>query len=183
MIDVVYDACVSLRDLLMNMAAEDVVRAHWTDEIQEEWIRNLLRNRPDLKRESLERTRRAMDETIECGLVCGYEALIETLQLPDPDDRHVLAAAIHVRAKWIITFNLNDFPAENLVSYGVEAVSPDDFICRAKSIDLQGVLQAAQKHRLKLKRPSKNVDEYLQTLRRQKLIETVIFLGNHRDEI
>lgn len=103
MIDVVYDACVSLRDLLMNMAAEDVVRAHWTDEIQEEWIRNLLRNRPDLKRESLERTRRAMDETIECGLVCGYEALIETLQLPDPDDRHVLAAAIHVRAKWIIT--------------------------------------------------------------------------------
>jgi hypothetical protein len=55
-----YDACVlypaPLRDLLMHMALTDLYRAKWTNAIHEEWIRNVLANRPDLTRQQLERT-------------------------------------------------------------------------------------------------------------------------------
>src|SRR5438105_5007018 len=66
--------------------------------VHEEWMTALLRNRTDLSREKLERTRMLMDQHAEDALVTGYEDLIEGLHLPDPDDRHVLAAAIRGRA-------------------------------------------------------------------------------------
>ena len=68
-------------------------RARWSQAIHEEWKRNLLLNRPDLTREQIDRTSGLMDRAIPDGLVEGYEALIEGLALPDPDDRDVLAAA------------------------------------------------------------------------------------------
>jgi hypothetical protein len=56
---VVYDACVlypaPLRDLLMRLALTDLYRAKWTEQIHEEWIRNLLENRQDIDRPMLER--------------------------------------------------------------------------------------------------------------------------------
>ena len=93
-----YDACVlypaPLRDLLMHLAMTDLFRARWTDQIHDEWISNLSINRPDLKRRQLERTRRLMNAHVLDCLVTGYEGLIDKLKLPDPNDRHVLAAAI-----------------------------------------------------------------------------------------
>ena len=78
----------------MHLAMTGLFRARWTDQIHDEWIRNVLANRPDLKAEQLKRTRELMDaHALDC-LVTGYEKLIAGLTLPDPDDRHVLAAAI-----------------------------------------------------------------------------------------
>lgn len=186
-IRVVYDACVlysaPLRDLLMNLAVAEVVYAHWTHTIHEEWIRSLLKNRPDLKRESLERTRDAMNRSVRDCLIRNYEHLIETLDLPDPDDRHVLAAAIHAKASWIVTFNRNDFPAKILAPYEIEAVLPDNFAVRLLKNNPGKVLTAIKFHREELKRPSKTVDEYLETLLRQGLTKTVAFLNEHRLEI
>ena len=92
---VLYDACVlypaPLRDLLMRLALTDLFQARWTDQIHDEWTRNVLANRPELTAESLARCRRLMDEHVPDCLVTGYESLIPTLSLPDPDDRHVLA--------------------------------------------------------------------------------------------
>lgn len=100
---VLYDACVlypaPLRDLLMRLALTDLFQARWTDRIHDEWTRNVLGNRPDITPESLARCRQLMDEHVPGCLVTGYEALISTLTLPDPDDRHVLAAAVHGRAR------------------------------------------------------------------------------------
>jgi len=79
----------------MQLALTDVFRAKWTNRIHDEWIRNLLQNRPDLKREQLEKTRRLMNAATRDCLVEGYDDLIESVKLPDEDDRHVLAAAIH----------------------------------------------------------------------------------------
>ena len=99
---VLYDACVlypaPLRDFLVHLAIGDTFYARWTDQIHEEWIRNVLANRPDLTKVQLERTRNLMNQHVRDCLVTGYEPLIATLDLPDPDDRHVLAAAIRTGA-------------------------------------------------------------------------------------
>ncbi len=123
MLTAVYDANVLYsavhRDLLMFLALSRSFQACWSDEIHEEWMRSLLCNEPGLSRERLERTRRMMDEHVDDCLVEGYESLIDTLDLPDPNDRHVLAAAIHAGAKIIVTFNLGDFPKSALAPYGI----------------------------------------------------------------
>jgi PIN domain len=98
----------------MRLALTDLFQARWTDQIHDEWTRNLLTNRPDVTTESLARCRRLMDAHVPDCLVTGYESLIPTLSLPDPDDRHVLAAALHAGAGSIITYNLSDFPASVL---------------------------------------------------------------------
>ena len=78
----------------------------------------VLRNRQDLKREQLDRTRELMDQAVPDCLVSGYEGIEATLALPDPDDRHVLAAAIKCGAGTIVTYNLKDFPDHLLAPLG-----------------------------------------------------------------
>lgn len=129
---VIYDACVlypaPLRDFLMRLALTDLYRARWTDMIHDEWTRNVLKQRPDLKAEDLERTRSLMDAHVRDSLVTGFEHLIPAVELPDADDGHVVAAAIHGGASLIVTFNLKDFPPERLKPYNLAAQHPDDFI-------------------------------------------------------
>ena len=85
----------------------------------------LLRQRSDLSRETLQWTQQQMDCAIPDCLVSGYEALESELRLPDPDDRHVLAAAIVCRAGTIVTYNLKDFPDAVLAPLGITAQHPD----------------------------------------------------------
>jgi predicted nucleic acid-binding protein len=115
-------------DGLDDTVFEGLFQARWSRAVHEEWIRALLRKRPDLSREKLDRTRMLMDKHATDALVTGYEELIEGLNLPDPDDRHVLAAAIRGRANVIVTSNLKDFPEDALEPYGIEAQHPDEFV-------------------------------------------------------
>ncbi len=166
-----YDACVlypaPLRDLLMYLALTDLFRAKWTGMIHEEWMRNVLANRQDLDRPTLERTRELMDQNIRDCLVHGFEPIIESLNLPDPDDRHVLAAAIVGRTDLIITFNLKDFPTEIVGQYGMEAQHPDEFVHHLIDLDEVRVCTAVKRHRASLKNPPKTVEEYIATLEQQ----------------
>ncbi len=82
------------RDFLMWLAAENLYEPRQSAAIQEEWIRNLAANRTELERVKLERTRDFMDAPMPQASVNGYEGLIHMIALPDPGDRHVLAAAI-----------------------------------------------------------------------------------------
>lgn len=177
----VLDSCVlypaPLRDFLMHLALLDLFRAKWTEAIHAEWMRNVLESRPDLNFEQLERTKNLMDLHIRDCLVEGYESLIEALELPDKDDRHVLAAAIHAKADVILTFNLKDFPPKTLAKYGIEAKHPDEFIVSLLNANAEKVCLAAERQRLSLKNPPKNRDEFLQTLRQQNLIETCEMLA------
>lgn len=176
----VYDACVlypaPLRDLLMELALTDLFRARWTDAIHDEWIRNVLKNRPDLTLEQLTRTKNLMNANVRDCLVTGYEAIIAGLQLPDPDDGHVLAAAIRCNASVIVTFNLNDFPTQALASYSVEAQHPDAFILHLLDLKPAAVCEAARRQRNRLKNPPKTLDEYLDTLLKQGLPQSTATL-------
>jgi predicted nucleic acid-binding protein len=173
---VVLDSCVlypaPLRDFLMHLALLDLFQAKWTEIIHTEWIRNVLKSRPDLNLSQLERTKKLMNLHIRDCPVENYESLIETLTLPDKEDRHVLAAAIHAKADVILTFNLKDFPAKNLADYGIEAIHPDKFIVSLIDADAEKVCLAAERQRLSLKNPPKNRDEFLQILRQQNLTES-----------
>jgi predicted nucleic acid-binding protein len=187
MISAVLDACVlfsgPLRGLLLSLAKDDAFVPFWSKKIQDEWTRSLLLKRTNVKRESLESAIWKMDFHFPTGLVLGYESITPTLTLPDRDDRHVLAVAIHAEAKCIVTFNLSDFPKTILLPYGIEAVSPDEFIGRLIQQIPRTVLQVVWKHRLSLINPPKTVDEYLVTLEKQGLPKTVAFLREHEDNI
>ncbi|MDZ7577980.1 MAG: PIN domain-containing protein [Candidatus Nanopelagicales bacterium] len=94
---VVYDANVlypnALRDLLIRVAQAGLVQARWSDQILDETFAALRSNRPDVPEPKWHRLRELMSRAIRDGLVVGYESLIDAVQgLPDPDDRHVVAA-------------------------------------------------------------------------------------------
>ena len=116
-------------------------------------------------------------------MVEGYEDLIPALKLPDPDDRHVLAAAIRAPADVIVTANLKDFPADVLAKYGVDAQHPDEFTRFLIDLAPGPVCRAVKAHRASLKNPPKTVDEYLGTLQSQSLPETVSALRPFADVI
>jgi hypothetical protein len=175
--DVLYSS--ELRNLLMHLALTGLFRARWSAGVHDEWMRAVLRNRPDLKREQLERTRVLMDSHAEDALVTGYEDLIEGLCLPDPNDRHVLAAAIRGRADVIVTRNLRHFREADLEPYGIEAQHPDEFIVHLVDLAPGLVIEAAQRHRASLRNPTKSISEYLEMLERQALTETVAILREY----
>lgn len=173
---VVYDACVlypaPLRDLLMHLALSDLYRARWSDMIHDEWTRNVLASRPDLNQTQLNRTRQLMNAHVRDSLVTGFEHLIPSISLPDPNDRHVAATAIHSGASLIVTFNLKDFPQAALKPYNLVAQHPDDFIVDLLDLHSAGVLEAVARHRRSLKHPPKTADDYLNTLLAQGLTQS-----------
>jgi predicted nucleic acid-binding protein len=179
---VIYDACVlypaPLRDLLMHLALTDLFKARWTDEIHEEWINALLR-RGQYDRSILERTRDLMDQNVRDAKVTNYEYLIDSLELPDPDDRHVLAAAIKSGADAIVTTNLKDFPSEVLSEYDIEAIHPDDFIFYQIDMNPLSACGAVKRQRESLKKPPMAIDGFLLVLQKQELPQTVSALREY----
>lgn len=160
----------------MWLALTDLFKARWTEDIHAEWIRNVLKERPDLTFSQLTRTKNLMNAHVRDCLVTDYEALIPNLILPDPDDSHVLAAAIQCNADVIVTFNLKDFPAQALAPYRVKSQHPDEFILQLIELNPSEVCQAAKKHRNTLKNPPSTPDDYLERLSRLGLSQSVITL-------
>ncbi|MGA8027523.1 MAG: PIN domain-containing protein [Bryobacteraceae bacterium] len=153
-----------LRDLLLQLAVTDLFKARWTADIHREWIESLLKERPDLERTMLERTRDLMDSHTRDCLVTGYQGLIPSLILPDPDDRHVLAAAIVGPCDVIVTQNTKDFPDESVFPYGIDVQHPDEFLCNQLSLAEGLFCSAVRKVRLRLKNPPYTIAEYLDNL-------------------
>jgi predicted nucleic acid-binding protein len=165
---VLLDSCVlynaPIRDLLLQLASQGLFRAKWTTRIQEEFMRNLLDKRPDLKRSQLERTCELMNKSILNSLVEDYEELAARLNLPDPDDAHVLAAALKSHSQIIVTFNLKDFPEKILEKYQIEALHPDTFLRSQLDLNPPIFLSCVKAVRARLLKPPKTAQEYLFTL-------------------
>lgn len=177
---VVLDACVlypaSLRDFLLCLAEQGCLRPAWSSDIVDEFVRNILADRPDLDRRQLRRTVDAMNAAFPEALAKGYEHVIATLTLPDVDDRHVLAAAIKAKATTIVTLNLKDFPASELAKHRVVAIHPDAFVVGLMKTDPTIVERAFAAQRRSLKNPPVSVVDLLATLERRGMVETVRLL-------
>ena len=178
-----FDACVlfppSLRDLLMQLTLTGLFQARWTEEINDEWIESALKTpTPGTTRDKLERTRRLMSVVSmekNC-LVTDYLDLIPSLQMPDPNDRHVLAAAIRSHSDVIVTKNLKHFPSDVLKGYGIMAEHPDTFLTRIINLNPGVVCVTVKMCRERKRNPPKTVEQYLADLENTELPKTVVLL-------
>ena len=173
--NVIYPA--PIRDLLLNLADLDLFYPKWSALIHEEWIRSLLANRPDLSRHKLLRTKQLMNNAFPDAEVREFEIHIPALDLPDPNDRHILAVALQCQADAIITFNTKDFPATYLAQFDVEVYDPDRFLSLLHQFSPNTIQRAFQNQWHALKNPPVSKARLIETLTKgglpsiQKLID------------
>jgi predicted nucleic acid-binding protein len=173
----VLDACAlysaAVCDSLMSLAVAGLYAAKWTTAIEDEWMRNLETNRPELAGR-LTMRRDAMRAAVADWEVepAAWQALAARPELPDKDDAHVLAAAIAGHADCIVTFNLKDFPQEALAPFGIEALHPDDFILAQLDLDPFTAIAAFKHMRARRKRPQESAEIFAAGLRRNGLVLT-----------
>lgn len=180
---VVLDACVlypaPIRDILLSLASEGLFTPKWSDIIHEEWVRNLLKNRPDLKKEQLNKTIEAMNLAFPDANVENFEDLISIIKLPDKNDRHVVACAIRCNADLIVTFNLKDFPSKEVSKYDIEIQTPDELISNLIDINPKLACKAFIKMVKRLENPKKTMEEVLTTLEKCGLKNCIAKLKNN----
>lgn len=178
--DAIYDACVlhpaGLRDLLVRLGQTGLFRAHWSPDILDEMTHSILRRRPDLTEARLARTRVLMSNAVPDSLVTGYDDMIEGLHLPDPNDRHVLAAAIRSSSQVIVTENVSDFPPATLDTYNIDAQTPDTFILHLLDLSPTTVSAVIDAQANALRSPPMTRDDVLDRLARSGLPRSVAAL-------
>lgn len=157
-----------VRDVLLTFAQDGLFRARITDKILDEWTRNLIRLKPHLEASVLEQEAAIRDHFDEC-FVSGYQPLIDGLELPDADDRHVLAAAIRCSAQVIVTENHRDFPAEILDEHGVETLGADDFLAGTYDLFPTQAARSLRRVRQRYENPTMTSSEFLLDLTRNGL--------------
>jgi len=181
---VILDACVlhpaALRDLLIRLDLAGMLRARWSERIMEECFASILDRRPDLAPGALDRTRELMKVAIPDWEITGFEDLIKELELPDPDDRHVLAAAIRGSAQVIVTSNLKDFPPAILAAHGVGVKHPDDFILERIEEAPGLVAQILMEQAAALKNPPCTIEDVLGAFLDSGLVRSVVRLRDLR---
>jgi hypothetical protein len=170
---VILDACVlypfQLRNLLIQFAVDRLVGIRWTAQIHDEWIRNLATNSDSLSHDRLVRTRDLMNTVLPDALVLGHEPLIESVNLPDPDDRHVVAAGIISGASAVITWNLRDFPSEELSRHGLRVQNPDSLLTDLYVAAPELVIYSTRNARANLRRSTPSAIDFITALERQNL--------------
>ena len=98
--------------------------------------------------------------------VIHYEELINSLTLPDPDDCHVLAAAIRCQADVLVTANLKDFPDAILSLFDLEVQHPDEFIVNLIDLDSRRALIAFDQQVSYLKKPPMTPEQVLENFKK-----------------
>jgi hypothetical protein len=163
------DACVlfplAMTDALLSLATAGFFAAKWTVRIEDEWIRSLEKQRPDLVGK-LGIRRDSMRDAIPDWEVpeAAWASLVKGICLPDPDDAHALAAAIAGHADCIVTSNLKDFPRAALQEYGIEVIDPDTFIINQWDLDPVNAIAAFKRMRARRKKPQSSPEDFAYAL-------------------
>ncbi|HEX7327093.1 MAG TPA: PIN domain-containing protein [Casimicrobiaceae bacterium] len=177
----VLDACVlypiAIADSLVSLATAGLYAAKWSLRIEEEWITALENNRPDLKGKLTTR-RDCMREAIPDWEVpaLAWEPVARCIKLPDPDDAHVLAAAIAGHADSIVTTNTRHFPDAVIKPYGIEAIHPDQFIINQWDLEPLIAVGAFKQMRARRRQPEASAEDFARALERNGLAATALRL-------
>jgi len=173
----VLDACVlyqlAIADSLMSIAVTGLFAAKWTTKIEEEWVRSLEKDRPELKGR-LGSRRDDMRVAVPDWEISetAWKSIAISLTLPDPNDVHVLAAAIAGHADCIVTRNHQDFPASIMAVHGIDILDPDQFIVNQWDLENVSVMAAFKGMRARRKKPAESVEDFAQTLEKNGLPAT-----------
>ncbi|MEI6417587.1 MAG: PIN domain-containing protein [Sphingomonadales bacterium] len=151
-----------LRALMLWFADARLFRPQWSADVLAEWRRSVERRHPHVETAHWDKAQALFTSHFPDSEVSGYQALINGLQLPDADDRHVLAAAIVGGSNGIITANVRHFPADYVGSFGIEVVHPDDFIVHTIDLDEGQALAACKRHREAMQFSKPSIDRFLQ---------------------
>ena len=166
----VLDACVmvpvSLCDTLLRLAEARMFRPVWSERILAETHTAIVAVHPELREDLVDRRSRYMTDSFPGACIDGFERIEEALMLPDPGDRHVLAAAIRSRADAIVTSNMKDFPEDVLRQYDLEAIHPDRFLLSQLDMTHQTVLDALDGQAAAAKNPRLDREDVLTSLAR-----------------
>lgn len=167
------------RNMLLSLAEDGLFRARWSQTtLHQEFERTFAKLYGD--GDMAARQRANIGRAFPEGLVVEDPGLMASLTLPDPDDRHVLAAAIHTKAALIVTQNLKDFPPDSLTPHEIEAISTDDFL--ADCIDLAGIeaIAAFRRMRERFRNPQIDAEALILRIEQLGLGQTAIMLGEFR---
>lgn len=170
-----------LRASLLWFADARLLRPVWSKDVLEEWRRSVQRRHADMDDTKLDIIQAAFVDQFPDAEVTEYERFIEAVDLPDPNDRHVLAAAIVGRCNGIVTANLKHFPADTLDQFGIEAVHPDDFIVNIIDLDRSKALGACKRHREAMSKSTPTVDEFLERFETVGLIQAHQRLSQYKE--
>lgn len=165
---------VVIRDLLFWFALYDLYTPKWSNTIFDEWQEVMIRK--GVSREEAQKRVNKANLAFPEALVTNYQFLIEKLELPDQNDRHVLAAAIKVDADVIVTNNLKDFPVNYLDQFGIKVIDPDNFLADIIDLNPQLALKAFNELVLNKRNPELNQLEVLEILRKNGLFNTAEYL-------
>lgn len=175
------DACVLAdvfkRNLLLSLARAELFRPRWSPQILDETERAIMR----ITKGETDGTkqRAAIERAFREACVTGYDALIAAVTLPDPNDRHVLAAAIHTNAQVLVTDNLKDFPSDELAKFGIELKSPDEFMSDTITLHEQTAFGALKAMRARYQNPALTTGKIIQFAESRGLMTTALLLKEY----
>lgn len=170
------------KDILLCFAEAGLYRARWSQQILDEWTGSLIAEHPELE-ESVLSQRDAMMEAFDEAMVEGFDNLISAFELPDENDRHVIAAAVQCGAQLIVTDNLKDFPIVAIEPYGLEAYSADEFLTSTFDLYPSKAVETIRMMRNQYDNPFFTPDEFLTRLRQNGLGQLVERLKSEIDAI
>jgi predicted nucleic acid-binding protein len=120
----------SVMDLMLALTEDGVHEVLWTQALLAEWERVIVRAQRRSAASAAAITAAIREYFADSEVPePAYVHLIEQMPGKDPDDRVHMAAAVAGHAAAIVTWNLADFPAEDLASRGVRVCTPDDYLC------------------------------------------------------
>lgn len=165
---------VIIRDILFWFAHYELYTPKWSKHIFDEWKRVMIEKgvTEEVANKRIEKANLAFPD----AMVQSYEGLIQQLDLPDLDDRHVLAAAIKTNANLIVTNNIKDFPETYLQSFGLSAKTADDFLTDIIDLNQEQAIEAFKEMVLNKRNPAMDEYEVLNQLRRVGLKDTANYL-------